>query len=27
DCWVPVPRLLLGWMARVCCQVLLFAWC
>jgi hypothetical protein len=22
-----VPRLLLGWMARVCCQVLLFAWC
>jgi hypothetical protein len=22
-----VPRLLLGWMARVCCHVLLFAWC
>jgi hypothetical protein len=21
------PRLLLGWMVRVCCQVLLFAWC
>jgi hypothetical protein len=22
-----VPRLLLGWMVRVCCQVLLCAWC
>ncbi|SEI03574.1 hypothetical protein BAZSYMA_ACONTIG00027_0 [Bathymodiolus azoricus thioautotrophic gill symbiont] len=21
-----VPRLLFGWMMRVCCQVLLFAW-
>ncbi|SEH88659.1 hypothetical protein BAZSYMA_ACONTIG03871_3 [Bathymodiolus azoricus thioautotrophic gill symbiont] len=27
DCWVSVPRLLLGWMVRACCQVLLFAWC
>jgi hypothetical protein len=25
DCWVSVPRLLFGWMARVCCQPLLFA--
>jgi hypothetical protein len=22
-----VPRLLLGWIARVCCQLPLFAWC
>ncbi|SEH84617.1 hypothetical protein BAZSYMA_ACONTIG03872_1 [Bathymodiolus azoricus thioautotrophic gill symbiont] len=22
-----VPRLLFGWMVRVCCQVLLFVWC
>jgi hypothetical protein len=22
-----VPRLLFGWMARVCCQLPLFAWC
>ncbi|SMG66734.1 hypothetical protein BMETH_701_1 [methanotrophic bacterial endosymbiont of Bathymodiolus sp.] len=27
DCWVWVPRLLLGWMERVCCQLPLFAWC
>jgi hypothetical protein len=26
DCWVSVLRLLFGWMAMVCCQVLLFAW-
>ncbi|SEH73413.1 hypothetical protein BAZSYMB_GCONTIG00791_0 [Bathymodiolus azoricus thioautotrophic gill symbiont] len=26
-CWVSVPRLLFGWMARVCCHALLLAWC
>ena len=25
DCWVSVPRLLLGWMVRVCCQLPLLA--
>jgi hypothetical protein len=27
DCWVSVLRLLFGWIARVCCHVLLCAWC